>query len=202
MPLFIVYALILSLFSGCSSTSPAVSEYTIHPSYSSSESTTAAAYPTTLKIVTLETLSSLNSKSVRYTQPNDETGGYLYGRWSDTPSVMLTRLLVSSLERQNLFSVLMTASSNAKADWVLESELMAFEHRFNRDGTSQGLIDISCRVIDVKTKQPISAKRFVILNDAPSNDIQGGIIALQKSSDELIAQQSSWLFTIIKNTNK
>lgn len=197
MPFYILITLSLYLFSGCTTTTPTIAQYTLTPSYTKSDQKNVQSTKT-IRIVTTETLSSLNNKNIRYTLKNLESGTYLYGRWSDTPSMMLNRMLVSSLESEKLFPVVITANSDARYDLVLESEILAFDHRFVEKQPSQGFIDLFCRLVDTKTKQPIATQRFTIAVNAKSEDIQGGVIALQKASEELIQRQISWLMSIQK----
>lgn len=192
MPFYVLVTLSLYLLSGCSSHTPAITQYSLSPSYSKAHISDSKSNKS-IKLITTETLSSLNTKAIRYTLPTLESGAYLYARWSDTPAMMLNRLLASSLENEKIFPIIITSHSSTQSDWVLESELLTYEHRFIGNRSSQAVIDIVCRLIDTKSKQPIAAKRFTITVDAPSEDIRGGVNAFQRASEELTRQQIEWL---------
>lgn len=186
----IIPALILA---GCSAAiSPAIREYTIYP-LSDKAAPTAVNSSKTLRLSTTKTVPSLASRNLYYLKDDGESGSYLYARWSDTPAILIERSLSGALYEQGLFASLLTPASAAQADWVLESDLNAFYHRFETGRKSAGVIDITYRLIDTKTKLLISSKRFQISTTAASEDAKGGIDALTLATRELTEQSTRWL---------
>lgn len=178
---------------GCSAAiSPAIHEYTIYPP-SDQDVPTVAHSSKTLRLSTTKTVPSLASKNLYYLKNGGESGSYLYARWSDTPAILIERSLSGALHDQGLFASLLTPTSAAQADWVLESDLNAFYHRFEAGQKSAGVIDITYRLIDTKTKLLISSKRFRIATAAASEDAKGGIDALTAATRELTDQSTRWL---------
>ncbi|MGA9046284.1 ABC-type transport auxiliary lipoprotein family protein [Sulfuricurvum sp.] len=178
---------------GCSSAiSPAIQEYTIYPA-SDQAAPTVAHSSKILRLSTTKPLPSLASRNLYYLKDGGESGSYLYTRWSDTPAILIERSLSSALHEQGLFTSLLTPTSAAQADWVLESDLNAFYHRFETGQKSAGVIDITYRLIDTKTKLLISSKRFRIATAAASEDAKGGIDALTLATRELTEQSTRWL---------
>ena len=187
--LIIPVALIIA---GCSSaTAPAVNEYTIYPSASMKVSPVHSSKA--LRLASTRTIPSLESKNLTYLRLDGESGNYLYTRWSDTPSLLIERSLNHSLQEQGLFSAVITSTSSAQADILLESDLHAFYHRFEPGEKSKGIIDITYRLIDTHTKLPIASKRFLMTKDAPSEDGMGGIKALTEATQELSQQCTLWI---------
>lgn len=188
------YTLIIPLafiIAGCSSAAPAVNEYTIYPS--ASIKSTAVHSSKVLRIASTRTIPSLESKNLTYLRLDGVSGSYLYTRWSDTPSQLIERSLHHSLQEQALFSTILSPTSSARADILLESDLHAFYHRFEAGETSKGVIDITYRLIDVDTKLPIASKRFLITKNATSEDGIGGIKALSDATKELSELCSQWI---------
>lgn len=181
------------MLAGCSTAiSPAIQDYTIYPS-SDKTAPTAANPSKTLRLSTTKTVPSLASRNLYYLKSGGESGSYLYARWSDTPAILIERSLSGALYEQGLFASLLTPASAAQADWVLESDLNAFYHRFETGRKSAGVIDITYRLIDTKTKLLISSKRFQISTTAASEDAKGGIDALTLATRELTEQSTRWL---------
>lgn len=181
------------LLGGCSSTlTPPVQEYTIYPPLHSSSSSKPFSAKT-LRLSPTKTIPSLSSRNLLYLRQNGEVGNYLYTRWSDVPAILIERSLVDSLQVNMLFSALLTNTSSAQSDLLLESDLHAFYHRFEADRKSQGVIDITYRLIDTKTKLPIASKRFFITKEASGENAAGGIEALTAATSELTLQCTQWL---------
>lgn len=185
--------LIAFIITGCSSTiSQAVNEYTIYPP---SESSKPAIKRSTqiLRLATTRTIPSLASKNLSYLRHNGESGSYLYTRWSDVPSLLIERSLYRSLDEKALFNAILSPTSSSNADIILESDLHAFYHRFEAGQPSKGVIDITYRLIDTKSKLPFASKRFLITQDAPSEDAIGGIKALTEATNNLTQQCTNWI---------
>jgi cholesterol transport system auxiliary component len=192
-----IYLFITLLLGGCSTTSPSTSEYTLVASKTTLQNTLAPQSLKTLSVASSKPLSSLTGKSLIYLRENGESGPYLYSRWSDTPAILIQRTLIHSLQPAALFSSVIPASSLAQSDWTLESDLDGFHHRLS-DHQSEGLIDITYRIVENKTKRVIATKRFLIISPAPSMDALGGVNALKNATDELNSQCIAWLHATIK----
>jgi cholesterol transport system auxiliary component len=187
------------LFTGCTVIHPATHEYTILPSYTPA-SEVAKSINGTLKLSSTRSITSLASMQFYYLKETSHIDAYLYSRWSDTPSSMIDRSLYSAMQNEQLFETLIPSTSSATADLVLESDLNAFYHRFHKDSNSEGLIDITYRLINPKTKITIASKRFIITKPSPSEDAKGGVIALNNATHDLSLQCISWLTLSLKES--
>jgi len=176
---------------------PPVNEYTILPLYSPQEALSTPAN-LSLRIMPTRSIASLASKELYYLHDTTQTGTYLYSRWADTPASMIDRSLVSSLQNRHLFSALLPAATSANADLVLESDLHAFYHRFNDKKNSEGVIDITYRLIESKNKKTIASKRFLITSAAATANAEGGADALTSATHHLSQESTLWLESISK----
>lgn len=192
-PFYILSAFILL---GCSTSTPSVNEYTLLSSHID-QPKNASLSSKTLSVASSKPIGSLIGKNLVYLRKNGETGAYLYSRWSDTPAALIQRSLLASLNENGLFASISPTTSLAQADWVLESDLDAFYHRFYKE-TSEGYIDITYRLVDTRTKQMLASKRFTITSPAPSMDAYGGVEALKNATEELNRQSVRWLSTLLK----
>ena len=181
---------------GCTATTPSVNEYTLLSS-KTIQPTTIPLSSKSLSVSLSKSIPSLSTKNLIYLRENGETGAYLYSRWNDTPTALIQRSLITSLYENALFTSLSSSNSLAQADWVLESDLDAFYHRFTHT-KSEGYIDITYRLIDTRTKRLLGSKRFSISSPAPTMDATGGVDALQKATHELNTQCILWLTTLTK----
>ncbi|MFA6630306.1 MAG: ABC-type transport auxiliary lipoprotein family protein [Sulfuricurvum sp.] len=198
MRTFYLFIPVLLLYSGCSTVTPSISEYTILPSPVLANASAESSSSRTLRIASIKTLPSLASKNLYYFYEKGESGHYLYSRWSDTPSVLLERSLSSVLQEKNMFKAFFPSSSSAQSDLILESDLNAFYHRLNDNGTSQGYLDITYRLIDSTTKKTIGSKHFTIITPAPTNNAKGAVEALTRATETVSDQCAQWLITTLK----
>lgn len=190
-----LYFILAGLILGCSTTAPAVHEYTIYPetNFQSPQKSEAVAISKTLRIAPGKAIPSLQTKNLIYLRPNFESGNYLYTRWSDIPTQMIDRSLISTLQKEKVFSAVFSANSSLNADWTLESDLHGFYHRFRSETKSEGVIDITFRILDTKSKSLIATKRFEITKEAPSNDAKGGVKALSEATKVLNTEVAQWI---------
>lgn len=181
---------------GCSAPiTPPISEYTILHSEKLANAKAPLSHHT-LSIASSKALPSLSSKSLYYLREGGESGAYLYSRWSDTPAVLIQHSLTASLQEKGVFTSLLPQTSAAHADWVLESDLSAFYHRFPKSSKSEAFIDITYRLVDTSTKLPLGSKRFIITVTAPTDDAKGGVTALTQATEDLCTQVSAWITTL------
>lgn len=185
------------LFVGCAKPTPSVNVYTILP-VANRLSDIRPVTPKTLRLLPVRSIPSLANRELYYLRSNGEVAHYLYSRWSDTPSAMIGRSLTHSLQERHVFAALVPPASTAKADWDLESDLGAFYHRFNDDATSEGILDLSVRVIDLRTKNVIASKRFTYRIPAASNDAAGGVGALEEALHRYGAECAAWIEILAK----
>ncbi|MFH0710892.1 MAG: ABC-type transport auxiliary lipoprotein family protein [Pseudomonadota bacterium] len=197
MKTILLTTLITFILAGCSSLHPSLHEYTILPSYMP-RAATMLPVKATLKVSSTRSIPSLSSTQIYYLKDTSRLDAYLYSTWTDSPSSMIDRSLYSSLQNRQLFTTLIPTTSSAMADLILESDLNAFYHRFLDDSKSEGVIDITYRLIDLKTKTALGSKRFFITEPALSANAQGGVNALTKATQRLSENTTDWLETVGK----
>lgn len=183
----------LFILSGCTTHTPNITEYSLSTVHPSSAYSPTVSSPKTLQLATTKTLPSLNSKSIFYLKTNQEIGNYLYSRWIDSPSAMIENRFTAELQKSALFSAVIPASSHAKGDYLLESNLHAFYHRIYDDQTSDGVIDITYRLIDTKSKTTVATQHFTLVHPSQTNNAKGGVDALNNALNALNSQVIQWL---------
>lgn len=191
----ILYSVVvLLLLNGCTTTTPSIQEYTINSKSAVGKSIQSGK---SIRLATTKSAPSLMTKNITYIHSNGESGTYLYSRWSDMPAVMIERAVSNTLHEHSLFKAILPSTSIATADWLIESDLASFNHSFDATKQSYGVIDITYRLIDPKTKNTISTKRFFIEVQSESPDAKGGVQALNKATHVLTGQLIFWLDSTI-----
>ncbi|HEX5710024.1 MAG TPA: ABC-type transport auxiliary lipoprotein family protein [Sulfuricurvum sp.] len=186
------------LFTGCSTLVPQVNEFSLLTiGETSTQSATITASSKTLQYQRIKAPASLSSKAILYTKHDQEVGRYLYSSWSDTPASMMESSTIRAVQESRLFANVIPSHSQSKGDYSLESDLNALYHQIHDSSTSEGLIDITYRLIDSRTRQCIATKRLIITYPADTQDAKGGVKALKKGMDTLHKQTIQWLKTTI-----
>lgn len=188
--------IVLFFFTGCATNTTPATHYTL---LSKNPLQSSITIPKSIKIGMPNSTNDYLTDSIHYTKSNGESGDYLYSAWNNPPAIMIGEILFSSLEHSKLFDVVIPYSSLGQTDYLLESTLISFQHTIIDSDSSEGLIDISMRVIDLKNKKVISSRRFTIVVPAHSNNAQSGVIALQEGLEKLNIQIGQWLETTLKN---
>lgn len=189
MQSIIFYIFILILLEGCTTKTPPIQEYTLSPL---SSIQTSIQINKTLRLSTTKSPPSLMTKNILYVKANNESGSYLYSRWSDIPPIMIERSIVDALS-QNAFKSVIPTTSMANSDWILESDLRTFHHYFDEIHQSYGIIDITFHLINTKTKETVSSKRFYFKIPAEHGDAKGGVKALEQGVKLLTEHLLQWI---------
>ena len=186
------------LFTGCSTLVPQVNEFSLLTiGETSTQSATTTASSKTLQYQRIKAPASLSSKAILYTKHDQEVGRYLYSSWSDTPVSMMESSTIWAVQESRLFANVIPSHSQSSGDYILESDLNALYHQIIDPASSKGFIDITYRLIDVRSRQGIATKRFIVTHPSDTQDAIGGVKALKKSMDELNVQIIQWLQTTI-----
>lgn len=195
-----IFFAIISTFilTGCSTNTPPISEYSLNIGKHSTLPSTATASSKTLQYQRIKAPASLSSKAILYTKYDQEIGNYLYSSWKDSPSSMIEISTLGALQESHLFPNIIPAHSQSKGDYSLESDLNALYHHIHDTSSSEGIIDITYRLIDMRTRQCIATKRLIITHPADTQDAKGGVNALKKGIDTLHEQTIQWLSATIE----
>ena len=108
-------------------------------------------------------------------------------RWADTPSRMLTPLLVQALEQTGGFRAVVQAPSAVPADLRLDTELIRLQQNF---GTRPPQVEIALRaqLVDLRSRRVLSTAEFEEVEPTTREDAYGGVIAANRALQRLLAR--------------
>lgn len=112
---------------------------------------------------------------------------FAVNRWADTPPRMLEPLLRYALERTNGFRAIVPAPGSYAADIRLETELIRLQQDFQKQ-PSQVQLTLRTQLIDVVSKRIIAVKQFEGVENAPSDDPYGGVVAANRLLQRLLGE--------------
>jgi cholesterol transport system auxiliary component len=184
----LLYLLVLSLLAGSlaacmggkTKPSPAIYDFGLTPVIQ-----TTAAPETKVQIDEVTAAESLNSNRIRYRlnyQNPARVFSYTESRWAALPTELLSAKIRASSK---------TILSN-QANCSLKLQLEAFDHVFDSETASHGVIQLSVSLNDKKAQKIIASQQIEESAAASTPDAKGGVAALNQASTTAIAKALDW----------
>ena len=124
---------------------------------------------------------------------NQDGGYYLNSQYKEQLNYQITRILINTLSKSNLFKNVVPNESDVVEDLRLESTIFKIEHQIRADNSSYAILDIEFRLIDMDSMKIIKSKRFRYTKECRSTDAKGFIEALNEIFEELSYDLINWL---------
>lgn len=190
-------ALLIGLAGCVTEKLPPVSLYTLDPDLGAIK-TPVAGENKAGKILMLGRISSTQPYSgseMLYSDAQLRQNSYAYSRWSSPVTVMLLSVFEEALEKSGQYRAVVPYSSQARSDLLLEGTLFDFSHHINKNGTSEGILKISFKLIDSKTRQVMASRMFVSNVPASEANAPAAVMALNQAVTNIIRELLDWLRT-------
>ena len=188
-------ALLIGLTGCVTEKLPPVSLYTLDPDLDAVKAPVAGEN-TAGKILMLGRISSTQPYSgseMLYSDAQLRQNSYAYSRWSSPVTVMLLSVFEEALENSGRYRAVVPYSSQARSDLLLEGTLFDFSHHINKNGTSEGILKVSFKLIDSKTRQVITSRMFVSSVAASEANAAAAVMALNQAVTNVIRELLDWL---------
>lgn len=188
----------LLLFSGCS-----VKETTLKPyNYTLEPMLKLESFSVhnndVLKVSYIDAPSGLNSRAIAY-KKDGALQPYKYGTWSETPPLKLQYLITEALQDQHHFESVISGTSMASNNLVLEPVLQNFEEIFRENGTSYVYVSIRFRLVEIKTGEVIGSIKLSSKKDVTNtNGAAGAVEAFNIATADVIKSLSLWINEVRK----
>ena len=188
----------LLLFSGCS-----IKETTLKPyNYTLEPMLKLESFSVhnndVLKVAYIDAPSGLNSRAIAY-KKDGAMLPYKYGTWSETPPLKLQYLITEALQDQHHFGSVISGTSMASNNLVLEPVLQNFEEIFRENGTSYVFVSIRFRLVEIKTGEVLGSIKLSSKKDVTNtNGAAGAVEAFNTATADVIKSLSLWINGIRK----
>jgi cholesterol transport system auxiliary component len=128
-----------------------------------------------------------DTAQMAYVREPFELEYFTKSRWADTPSRMLTPLLVQTLEQAGGFRAVVQAPSAVPADLRLDTELIRLRQNF---GTRPPQVELALRaqLVDLRSRRVLATAEFEEIEIVPREDAYGGVIAANRALQRLLAR--------------
>ncbi len=191
---WLIGILVMLTLGGCSSkSSQTIDIYTLKYSEVLDKNRTITFADKTLKIALPKSTKEIRKNKILYAKTAHQREAYAYSHWSDTPNHMIEQFLVTLLNQNRLFKAVIPATSEAKSEWILESNIEDFYQSFDKENQSFGVIKIRFFLINQKDREVISKHFFSTKVPASSLDAEGGVKALNDALLQMGRALINWL---------
>lgn len=116
---------------------------------------------------------------------------YANSRWAASPAILLTQQMRQHISTGTPYFVIKN-SAYARADYVLQIELVEFIQIFDLVDRSHVTVRLQASLIDRKSRALIQQKRFEAQLATPTADAAGAVSAFSKASQQLMQQIVNW----------
>ncbi|MGL4668401.1 MAG: ABC-type transport auxiliary lipoprotein family protein [Saezia sp.] len=131
----------------------------------------------------------------RYTNVIDyEPKHYRSARWSQHPAEMLRFRMLQHLGQK--YPVVLSADFVSSNSWMLRFTIEEFAHHIKSDEVSSGVVQI--RVTFGQGGRFVGQKTFRAEVEASTVNVQGGVEAIARATDDVLRQIADWADTHVK----
>lgn len=97
----------------------------------------------TIQVYEPKAIASINSKNILYSKQNLQQEAYALSKWSDRPTKMIQKLIVSSLNKTQNYKYVTSSKIKIQSDLKILSEIIELKHEFkNKQSYAIFSIDI------------------------------------------------------------
>ncbi len=174
--------------SGCSLMSaaqPAQTTYVL--SCAPTPSTHPTHRRTTLRVAFPATSAMYNTTQMAYVNRPYGLAYYARNSWASLPAQMLQPLLVTSLQETHAFRAVVDSMSLARADYVLNTEIIIMHLNFLRSPVEYDLV-IRAQLVNTHNNKVIGTKLIDLSEPAPYANPCGGAVAANHAFAAAIEQ--------------
>jgi cholesterol transport system auxiliary component len=130
-------------------------------------------------------------RMVYLTRPH-EVSYYTTSQWAETPARMIAALLVQALEKSGLWRVVVPIPSSIGGDYRLDTQGLVLQQEFSQH-PSQVRVGFRLQLVGLREQVVVGTRRFEVVENAPTDDAYGGVVAANRAVAALLDQVTMWL---------
>lgn len=117
---------------------------------------------------------------------------FAVNQWADSPSRMIHPLLVRALDRAGLWRAVVQMPSGVPGDYRLDTDTLELRHIFIQTPSRVQLTG-RMQLVDLRDQRLIGSREFDVVQQAPSDDPYGGVVAANRAVAILLEQVVDWV---------
>ncbi len=191
--------LITFLLVGCSTTTPAVSEYRINVESIPSAFTQTGCKEDSLKVAQAFSSTSLMSHEMNYGQGTHKQYKFTQSQWAESPNRAISAEIVEYLKSTKLFKNVQISKSRSKNGLVLETNIEDFMQYFSEDEKESFVqVRINLTLIDAENSKVLATKTFESKIKIDSINADTGVQYLNIALENVLNSSGEWLSEVCK----
>lgn len=151
----------------------------------------------TLLVNTPRAPAEFDTSQMAYVQRPYEIEYFAHNQWAATPARMLGPLLVRALDQTGPWKAVVQTPAAVQGEYRLDTEIVHWQQEF-LTRPSQMRITLRAQLVQVLDQRVIAARRFDIVEPAPSDDPYGGVTAANRAASQLVTQVAQWVNEHVK----
>lgn len=148
----------------------------------------------TLIVSVPRAVAGFDSKRLIYVRQSHTREYFSHSEWIDTPARMLSPLIVTTLERTQMFRSVVRSPGSASGELRLDTEIVLLQHEFDVMPSRVRFI-LRAGLIDDATRQPIATREFESVVIASSDDPYGGVLAANQAVQNVLKKMADFCVT-------
>lgn len=124
---------------------------------------------------------------------------FAVNEWADTPVRMFAPLMVHALTHSGLWHAVIPLPSSIVGDYRLDTYGFLLQHEFIQQ-PSRVRILARLQLVDLKESTIVSTRSFEAVENAPSENAYGGVLAANRAVAGVLDQIVSWLQQCIRRS--
>jgi cholesterol transport system auxiliary component len=125
-----------------------------------------------------------------------EVNYYAFNQWADTPARLLHRIMVENLDKSGQWSAVLQIPSALQAQYRLDCDNLILEQQFF-SRPSRARLALRAQIIETKTQRILASRYFEYLEEAPTDNAYGGVLAANHAAAKLLSEMADWLDTVV-----
>ncbi|MCS6897661.1 MAG: ABC-type transport auxiliary lipoprotein family protein, partial [Nitrospira sp.] len=122
---------------------------------------------------------------------------YAVNQWAEQPSRMFGSLLIQTLGATGVWRAVVPWPSSIHGDFRLDSYGFAIQQEFLQN-PSLVRVRVRAQLVDLKESRIVGIRAFERVEQAPTQDAYGGVVAANRATAALLEEISSWLSVCLK----
>ena len=151
----------------------------------------------TLLINTPIANSAYHNAKMAYAMQPYQIRYFSYNRWVASPTDMLQSVMAESFRNSNYFHAVVAAPFSGSTNIRLDTQLLDFTQYFHGN-SSEFHMALQMTLTDNTTDQILLSRSFQATVKAPSNNPQGGVIAANQATQQILNQAVSAVVSYLK----
>lgn len=133
-----------------------------------------------------------SGRKLIFSENPDTLATYQYAAWAQSPAERIPQLLLRRLECENIFRSITMRSSSTAADFLLNLELLDFQHDVAGQ-SNEVVLSLRSELIDLRLREVKSTRVFSKRLTATSRDAVGAVHAFKQGLTELLEEITDWI---------